>query len=339
MVENKPTVNRQYKDSLFRIIFREKKELLELYNALNGTNYTEDVDLIVNTLEDAIYVGIKNDKSFVICDKLNLFEHQSSFNPNMGVRGFLYFAELIRGIIQLEEKDILSSTKIDLPFPQYTVFYNGTSKKPERMKIRLSDTFKPKCKGKEPAVECCATMLNINLGHNRELMEKCRKLKEYAIFIDCIRRRQKKGMSLEQAAKEAVDECIKNDVLADILRKNRAEVTNVLLCEYDQEFHVNHEKSISLEKGIRIGERRGKQEGKRIGERRGRREGRQEGSQLAVIKFVCRMLKKGKTPEAISDLLDEDLDKVRKVCEAAREFAPDYDCKKIYNVLYGKSKV
>lgn len=312
MSKNTTVINRQHKDLLFRIIFREKKDLLQLYNALNESNYTNEKELIVNTLEDAIYLGIKNDLSFIIRDTLNLYEHQSTFNPNMGVRGFLYVADIIRAFIDRNRLDIHSSKRINLPFPQYMVFYNGTANQPERMTICLSDTFTPKPKGKKPAVECYATMLNINLGHNRELLEKCQKLKEYAIFIDGIRRRQEEGMPLNQATEETVNESIRNGVLEDILRKNRAEVTEVVLYEYDEELHIKNEKDISREEGMAIGH------------------------EMTLITQICRKLKKGKTPEVIAEELEEEFEIINSICKVAREFTPEYECEKIYDALHEK---
>ena len=89
-------VNRQYKDRLFKLIFRDKKDLLQLYNAVNNTEYDNPEDIEVNTLEDVIYMGMKNDVSFLLTDILNLYEHQSTFNPNLPLRGLLYFARLFQ---------------------------------------------------------------------------------------------------------------------------------------------------------------------------------------------------------------------------------------------------
>ena len=93
-------VNSKYKDTLFRMIFRDKKNLLSLYNALNKTSYTNPDDMKITTLEDVIYVGMKNDVSFLFSSIMNLFEHQSTFNPNMPVRGLLYLARIYQNYIR-----------------------------------------------------------------------------------------------------------------------------------------------------------------------------------------------------------------------------------------------
>ena len=95
-----PTLNREYKDSQFRLIYSEKKDLLDLYNALNGTSYSDPEELEVNTLEDAVYISIKNDISFLVGGTLNLYEHQSTYNPNLPIRGLIYLAHLYEGYIE-----------------------------------------------------------------------------------------------------------------------------------------------------------------------------------------------------------------------------------------------
>lgn len=91
--------NRNHKDSLFRMVFKKKEDLLELYNAINGTNYTNAEELEVNTLENALYMGIKNDISFLIGYTMNLYEHQSSQSANMPVRGLIYLTRQFENYI------------------------------------------------------------------------------------------------------------------------------------------------------------------------------------------------------------------------------------------------
>lgn len=148
-----PTLNREYKDSLFRLIFSEKKDLLDLYNALNGTSYSDPEELEVNTLEDAVYISIKNDISFLVGGTLNLYEHQSTYNPNLPIRGLIYLAHLYEGYIEDGQINLYSSGLKKLPFPQYFVFYNGTKKAPDRSLLKLSDAFQKTGKDIEPCLE------------------------------------------------------------------------------------------------------------------------------------------------------------------------------------------
>ncbi|MFR3206785.1 MAG: hypothetical protein DBY13_02125 [Lachnospiraceae bacterium] len=226
------TINRTYKDRLFKIIFEDKKELLSLYNALTGKNYQNPDELEINTIDDVIYMHLKNDMSFILDDWQNLFEQQSTFNPNQPLRGFFYFADLYK--VKYFGKKIYSTRLLKIPTPQYIVFYNGTTNMPDKKELRLSDAFQQPTE--QPDIEVIAHMLNINYGHNKELMERCRKLKEYAQFIDIIRHylRENKQWSNEQAISKAIDDCIQNNILRDILQKERLRVMASILSEFDE---------------------------------------------------------------------------------------------------------
>ena len=227
---------RNYKDSLFRMVFREKKELLSLYNAINGTAYEDPEELIVTTIEDVLYMGRKNDISFLIKDVMNLYEHQSSVNPNMPLRGLIYISMLYQGYIEQNNLDIYSSTLLKLPTPKYLVFYNGTKAEPDRQELRLSDSFIKR--EEQPDLECRAVVLNINYGHNKKLMEACRKLYEYSRFVETIRGYLNTGMKLGAAMDQAIEDCIRFDILKEFLLKHRGEVKQVILTEYNQERHA-----------------------------------------------------------------------------------------------------
>ncbi len=226
------TINRSYKDRLFKIIFEDKKELLSLYNALTGKNYQNPDELEINTIDDVIYMHLKNDMSFILDDWQNLFEQQSTFNPNQPLRGFFYFADLYK--VKYFGKKIYSTRLLKIPTPQYIVFYNGTTSMPDRKELRLSDAFQQPTV--QPDIEVVAHMLNINYGHNKELMERCQKMKEYAQFIDIIRHylKENKQWSNERAISKAIDDCIQNNILRDILQKERLRVMASILSEFDE---------------------------------------------------------------------------------------------------------
>lgn len=233
---NELSAKRTYKDSLFRMVFREKKELLSLYNAINGTSYEDPDELMVTTIEDVLYMGRKNDVSFLIQDVLNLYEHQSSWNPNMPLRGLFYISMLYQGYVNQNDLDIYSGVLLKLPTPRYVVFYNGTRNEPDRVEMRLSDSFIKK--GDSPCLECTALALNINYGHNQELMKACRKLPEYAYLVEKVREYLNQGLMLEPAVDKAVQHCIEADILKQFLLKHRAEVKQVILTEYDEKRHA-----------------------------------------------------------------------------------------------------
>ena len=228
--------NRKYKDSLFRLLFgreENKPNLLDLYNALNNSNYTNIDDLTINTIDDVIYMKMKNDVSFILDNQMVLLEHQSTYNPNMPLRGFLYFARLYEGIVNLS-KNIYYPKLIKIPTPQYIVLYNGTDRRIGNKKIlRLSDAFeKP---GQSNGYEWTATMIDINYGENKELLLKCKKLGEYSYFVESVRKHYSINNNFPVAVDEAVKECIDKGILADFLKKHIAEVRTVLLTEFDEE--------------------------------------------------------------------------------------------------------
>ena len=246
-------INKKYKDRLFRLIFQDKKDLLELYNAVNNSDYTNPDELTITTIEDVVYMGMKNDLSFLIDDVLNLYEHQSSFSPNLPLRGLFYFSSLYREQIEPVKQRLYTNSPLYIPFPQYLVFYNGTKEEPERQELKLSDLFITNGKEATPALECTALVLNINLGHNRRLMEKCKALKEYAQFIAMIRENVAVGMIFEKAVENAVDNCIEKGILSEILRRNRAEVIEMILTEYDENEFRDFLKEEAWSEGNKVG--------------------------------------------------------------------------------------
>lgn len=189
----KSRVRRTFKDSLFRMIFSGKEEL-EIF-----------------TIEDVLYMGMKNDVSYL---------------------------------------DLYSGVQLKLPSPRYIVFYNGTDKMEEQRRLCLSDSF---LKQDETgyALECTAVLLNINYGHNKEVMKNCRKLYEYVCLVEEIRVALKEGLKLASAVDQAVETCIGSGILEDFLRKHRAEVKDMILSEYDKELHIKCEKELSFLEGKR----------------------------------------------------------------------------------------
>ena len=226
--------NREYKATVFSKLFGEDKEnALSLYNAVNGSNYTNVDDLTFTTLDDVVYMKMKNDVSFLFDKTLSLYEHQSTYNPNMPLRGFLYFADLYRQLIKYNER-IYSKKIVKIPAPKYVVFYNGDKKDmPEQIKeLYLSDAFDSEVKpGK---FEWTATMVNINTGMNPELLAKCKALGGYATFVNKVRT-YNQSMSLTDAVDQAVDECVEDGVLEEFFSKHRREVRNMVLTEFDEE--------------------------------------------------------------------------------------------------------
>ncbi|MBR0185737.1 MAG: hypothetical protein IJQ24_06885 [Synergistaceae bacterium] len=226
-------VNDEHKDRVFRYLFGNpdnREWTLALYNAVNGSNYDNPDDIEYNTIEDAVYLGMKNDVSFIIVDELNLWEHQSTYNPNMSMRFLLYAAKLYEKYIAGSDYYPYSRVLQPAPRPKCVCFYNGTGTQPERKILRLSEAF-----GGESDIEVVVTMLNINYGNNRELMEACEPLSEYAWLVETIRTNQRTMRNLEAAIDAAIDEMPDEFMIKSFLLLNKAEVKGMFLTEYDQE--------------------------------------------------------------------------------------------------------
>lgn len=251
-------MNRRYKDALFRHLFRDKQHLLELYNALNGSTYTDPEELEVVTMEDVIFMKMKNDLSFIIGNSINLYEHQSTWNLNMPLRGLLYFAQQFEGLISANREDLYGKRRIELPTPVYIVFYNGSDMHTDNVMLYLSDSFS--AGHGSGCIECTCEVLNINRGYNGALMDKCHRLWEYSELSSEIEDNIREGMSREEAVEAAIDNCIKRGILMDILLKEKAEVTHMLLTEYDEKRHLKNTFMEGKEEGLEEGIKRGRQE-------------------------------------------------------------------------------
>jgi len=229
------TINREHKSTLFNYIFgseENKKYLLSLYNAVNDTSYTNIEDVEINTLADFIYIRMKNDVSFILDCDMSLYEHQSTYNPNMPLRGMIYFSTLYSQFISDNNKNIYSKTLVKIPTPRYIVFYNGNDSYPDRLELKLSDAFeRPDLSGQ---FEWTATMLNINKGHNQEIMDKCQALFQYSEFIAKIKE-YKKTMPLETAVDRAVIFAISNNYLDGFFKKHREGIMHSCLTEFNEE--------------------------------------------------------------------------------------------------------
>ncbi|MDO4169828.1 MAG: Rpn family recombination-promoting nuclease/putative transposase [Lachnospiraceae bacterium] len=284
-MEKNSYVNRTYKDALFKKVFKDKQAILNLYNAIRKTHYTNAEAVHVNTIDRVVFLGMENDVSFIIDDILNIYEHQSTQNRNMPIRGLLYLAELYKDYIRENELDIYGNQRIQLPKPIYLVFYNGTEEQPDYEEIYLKDAFRETELPYSDFLDFKAVMLNINYGHNKELMERCRPLKEYAIFVDMIRKNLDRGMKIQQAAHKTVEKCLKKGILKDILLKEKGEIEDMITICYDEELHKRREAEYHEE----------------VGEHR------------ANLKIALWMKQKGMTKEEIKEATELELDEIEKL--------------------------
>ena len=288
--------NRNYKSTVFAMLFGDRERLLGLYNAISGKNYQDPEALEINTLENAIYMGMKNDLSFLIDDRLSLYEHQSTVNPNMPMRFLFYISDLYSGMTT--EENFYGRKALSIPIPCFVIFYNGSEPQPDRKILRLSDLYTVRMK--ETQLELTAVLLNINRNHNRELMEACRDLKDYAEYVARVRKYARE-LPLSEAVERAITECIQEGVLKEFLEKNRAEVKKMSIYEYDQEKHIRMERQEAWEDGMQEGRREGIKEG----ELRGRN------AQLSEL--IKKKLARGKSISRIAEELEETEERIQEL--------------------------
>ena len=243
--------NRLYKDRVFKFIFgnpENKEWTLSLYNAVNGSNYSNPDDIQFNTIEDAVYMSMKNDVSFIILDEMNLWEHQSSFNPNMPMRFLTYGTQLYEKYTATSGYYKFSRKLQRLPKPHCICFYNGTEEQPEQQVLKLSDAF-----GGEGDIEVKVKMLNVNYGKNRALMETCQPLREYAWLVDRVREHQRVLQNLEAAVDASIDEMPDSFVIRTLIEAHRAGVKKMFLTEYDEEKMKEQERKEAFADGVDAG--------------------------------------------------------------------------------------
>ena len=283
-------VRREYKDTLFRMLFKEPEDLLTLYNAVNGTAYTDSGELKIVTLENAIYMNMKNDLAFLIDSSLNLYEHQSSFNPNMPLRDLFYVTKEYQKLVDTDS--LYSSKQVRIPTPRFVVFYNGTEKQPEIRILRLSDAYETPTT--EPELELVVTVYNLNPGNNEKLLTDCPLLGEYMQYVNRVRQ-YTGSMELAAAVERAVKECIEENILKEFLTKYKSEAIAVCIFEFDEEKFKKAEHEAGVEEGIVLGMEQGLQRGMEQGLT-------QERSSLRLL--IQRMTEAGEA-ERLPGLADE----------------------------------
>ena len=260
--------NREYKSDVFSMMLRIPENALDVYNAMNASDYT-DVNLVeIVLLENGISLSVRNDASFFISNYLNLYEHQSTYSPNAPLCFLIYLTNLIRDIV--EKRDLYSRKRVKIATPHFAVFYNGTELRPEKEILKLSDAFINPTDS--PEVELVCTIYNINPDSNENLLAKSRTLSGYMCFVNRVRDNlskktaieQDERMDLENAIREAIDYCITNHVMEDFFRENRDEVMKNMLLDYTWE-RRELIRAEEYEDGLAEGEKRGIALGEQLG--------------------------------------------------------------------------
>jgi predicted transposase/invertase (TIGR01784 family) len=291
--------NREFKDSVFTKLFGERDNLLELYNAIQNTNYGINTDIRITTLENVLYKGLANDISFVIDGKIVvLIEHQSTINENMPLRMLSYVEGVYKKIIK--KKDVYRKLRIKIPYPEFIVLYNGKDKYPAKKTLKLSDMFIKNANGKCPInLDLFVQVYNINRGYNPVFAQKSETLDGYETLVSQVRfYLLKKKMPLEDAINLAISDCVNQGKIAEFLENYSEEVKDMLLKEWSLERELEAEKS----DGMQIGEMRGIQIGERIGEARCMQIGEARGMQIGLINTAKNMLNKGMSANDIAEV-------------------------------------
>ena len=302
--------NREYKSDVFSMLMQDKRRALELYNAMNDTDYDNPDEVEMVTLAGGISLSVRNDASFVVGDNLSIYEHQSTVCPNMALRSLIYFVAVIKERISGRRRQIVGDdggnyadgrqhgrniygkSLIKIPTPKFVVFYNGAEKQPEEMTQYLSDSFEQKTDAPELELKC--KVYNINYGKNRAIMDECRWLDEYMMFVDKVREyhNSKDEEELEDDINKAIDYCIENDILKEFLSERRGEVTKVMALDYTFDKQLEMERAEAWNGGKKEGIEEGRIEGREEGEKIGK-----DAMGEAMSKLIKKLLEDGNIEE------------------------------------------
>ena len=231
---------------------------------MHGTHLDSSVELKPLRLEHVMYVSFCNDVSCLIDNKIIvLAEHQSTVNTNMPIRFLEYSARLYEQILSPRER--YSRRLKQIPTPEFYVFYNGEEKYPSKAELRLSDAFT--VKSAKPCLELVVKVININYNKDNKLLENCKPLQEYTLFVEAVRRHIR--FDRENGFKNAIQECIRNDILRDYLERKSREVMNMLVAEYDYDTDIAVQREEEREIAFADGSHQAKLETARILKRLG----------------------------------------------------------------------
>ncbi|MCL2100101.1 MAG: hypothetical protein FWH22_00105 [Fibromonadales bacterium] len=247
----KAKTNRKYKDSVFTKLFSEKGKLLELYNAIENTNYGEDTEIQIATLENVLFMGQANDIAFVVDGKLVvLIEHQSTINYNMPLRMLIYMSKTYEKLTNPD--DLYLKKRMTIPKPEFIVLYNGDEDMPDEQILKLSDMYPFPCDDYPNTLNLSVKVININKGRNEELASRSETLNGYEYFVYLVKE-YSKTLDRNSAIERAIDDCIRQDVLKRFLELHSYEVRNMLLTEWNMKDALRVEREEALKEGVGIG--------------------------------------------------------------------------------------
>ena len=315
MAEKKDKVAVKYKDNVFCMLYRDKKNLLELYNALNDSNYTNVDDLEVTTLKDGSYMKYKNDASFVLNMSLYMFEQQSSKNENMPLRFLHYLSDVYREMFGNEL--LHRKTMMKIPVPYFVTFYNGKEKW-DRDKLTLAEMFEKHVDN--PQIDLQVKVIDIN--GDAEILNKCKSLRDYMTFVEKVRKKtDNEKINVREAVIQAIDECIEENILVDFFKEHREEIVEVSIYDYEEEKVRKTLADEAREEGLA--------EGIKEGIEKGIEKGIEEGEILTKINQIMKKVRKSKSLPTIASELEEEEADIKPIYDAVVASAPDYNTEEI----------
>lgn len=288
----------KFKDRLFKAIFgrdnpQSKQWRLDLYNALRGTSYSDPDALELNTIENVIYLTMRNDISFLVDSQMTLFEQQSTFNPNMPLRGLMYFAQLYQMHLSRLGKTLFRTSLVKIPNPRFVVFYNGAKETEDQEFLKLSEAYEEKDDSGQ--YEWTAELININANHNKTLQKKCKALYDYVRYVSHVNENRQKGLSTQDAVNEAVEWAIQKNLLDGFFKLQKEEVLAMSLTEFDVEEFRRDIREEGFEQGYS--------------------QGISQGSQRKAVDDATELLKENIAPEIIAKCVKLPLEKVLELKE------------------------
>lgn len=315
MAEKKDKVAVKYKDNVFCMLYRDKKNLLELYNALNDSNYTNVDDLEVTTLKDGSYMKYKNDASFVLNMSLYMFEQQSSKNENMPLRFLHYLSDVYREMFGNEL--LHRKTMMKIPVPYFVTFYN-CKEKWDRDKLTLAEMFEKHVDN--PQIDLQVKVIDIN--GDAEILKKCKSLRDYMTFVEKVRKKtDDEKINVREAVIQAIDECIEENILVDFFKEHREEIVEVSIYDYEEEKVRKTLADEAREEGLA--------EGIKEGIEKGIEKGIEEGEILTKINQIMKKVRKSKFLPTIASELEEEEADIKPIYDAVVASAPDYNIEEI----------
>ena len=311
--------NRNFKSSVFSLMMQDKVKALNVYNVLGNSHFDNPEDVEIITTDGGISLSVRNDASFIIGTDMNFYEHQSTYNPNMPMRSLIYCTDAIDRRIKEKNENLYGHKQIKIPTPRFVVFYNGREKRPAVERMYLSSAYMGE--KKNPDLELACTVYNLNAPENKELLEKSEVLYGYTFFVNRVNANKENGMELEQAIDEAIDECTRENILKDFFGTYKNEVRRIMALDFTFERQIELTRMEYYQDGFAEGEAQGEARGKKDGQLR------------TLISLTVRKLRKGKSVVQIADELEADIATIAPICQAAEEFAPEYDEEKVFRKL------